>query len=103
MPENQIVFWTVTLDQGAEMFISQSDKCGLKIWTAHDILASLGKNGRRKDDLNASHSRDKNFREALNILKTHLKLYSQLSGISVWLNQFKLQINELQWLIGHSV
>lgn len=103
MPENQTAFWTVTLDEGAKFLISQSEKCRLKIWIAHDILASLGKNGKRKDDLNASCSRDKKFTEVLNIFKTHLKLDSQLSSISLRLNQFKLQINEFKWLIGHSV
>lgn len=29
--ENQIAFWMVTLDQGAKILISQSEKCGLKI------------------------------------------------------------------------
>lgn len=86
----------MTLDQGTKFLISQSEKCGLKIYIANDILASLGKNGKRKDDLNASCSREKNFTEGLNILKTHLKLDSSLSSISLQLNQFKLQINELQ-------
>jgi len=37
-----------------------------------------------------------NFTEALNVLRIYLKLDFQLSSISLWLNQFKLQINELQ-------
>lgn len=100
--EKLIAFWIVTLDQGAKILISQPEKRGLKISIVMISWQVLEK-WKKKGPFNASCSTDKKITEDFKILKTHLKLDSQLSSTSWRLNQFKLQINEKKWLLVHSV